>query len=122
MKVIKNNDESVEFDNGLKLSCDHSRDCCEHNYLDFEQLTVGRDFKTMNAAQFVGAITLKDDGFFIKDKMSIPVWVQARSRQNGYYGNGVDLVVTDDKQTLRPRRAGGKSYDELFNGDISEDY
>jgi len=116
MKVIKNDNELVEFDNGLKLSSYHDQDCCEHNYLDFEQMTVGREFKTMNAAQFVDAITIKKDGFFIKDKMTIPAWVQARSCQNGYYGSGVNLVVTDDKQTLIPKKPGADSYEELFNG------
>lgn len=122
MKVITMNDEIVEFDNGLKLSYDHSRDCCEHNYLDFEQMTVGREFPTMTAAEFVDSITLKDDGFFVKDSLTIPVWVQARSDQNGYYSSGVDLVVTDDKQELRPRKPGSPSYEELFTGEQRDDY
>ncbi len=120
MKVIKNSDGEVKFDNGLTLGYEHSQDCCENNYLDFEQMTIGREFKTMSAGQFVDAITIKDDGFFIKDKMTIPAWVQARSEQNGYYSNGVDLVVSDDKQVLRPKKAGSDSYGELFSGSESE--
>lgn len=60
MKVIESNEGLVKFDNGLVISSEHERDCCEHNYLDFEQMTVGREFKTMSAAQFVDAITIKD--------------------------------------------------------------
>lgn len=114
MKVTKS-DEQVEFDNGLKLGYKHCQSCCENNYLDFEQMTVGREFKTMNAAQFVDAITIKEDGFFIKDKMTIPVWVQARSIQSGYYSNGVDLVVQDDKQILTPKSLNSDCH-ELFGG------
>ena len=121
MKVIVSKDDLVEFDNGLKLYSEHSQDCCEHNYLDFEQLHIGREFPNMDATAFVKAIKIKEDGFIVKDSVKVPAWVQARSDQNGYYSSGVDLVVDDGKIVLRPKRSGD-TYGELFDGKQSGEY
>lgn len=118
MKVIVcEPDDHVEFDNGLVLSIDHDQDCCEYNYLDFEQLHVGREFSDMTAGEFVDTITMKEDGFSIKDSQGIPAWVQARSLQNGFYSRGVNLVVSDGNKKLTPTRAGQLDYEETFMGE-----
>ena len=93
MKVIKSEDNIVEFDNGLKVEGDGDEDCCAYNYLDFEQLPVGTELPTMTGKEFVKNITLKEDGFAVKDIEDVPKWVQARSSQNGYYSNMTNLVV-----------------------------
>lgn len=130
MKVIKNIDlnsdnshdrfSQIEFDNGLIIKSCHNQDCCEDNYLDFEQLPVGTELPTMTAKQFAKAIKIKEDGFIIKDINGIPKWVQARSDQNGFYSNGVDLIIKDEFDEIIPKRSGQKDYEELFSG--NEDY
>jgi hypothetical protein len=94
MIVIKSEESLLEFDNGLVVEGDGDVDCCAYNYLDFEQLPVGTELPTMTAKQFAKKITLKDDGFVVKDVDKIPKWVQARSQQNGYYSNMTTLRVT----------------------------
>lgn len=119
MKVIKLEEGELEFDNGLKLYSEHSQDCCEYNYLDFEQLPVGTELPDMKKGQFVDSIEIKDDGFSVKDINGIPKWVQARSDQNGYYSDGVDLVVEDEDGRLVPKRKKDTYY-EMFTGQGSE--
>lgn len=101
MKVIKSDENILEFDNGLTITGDHDKDCCEYNYLDFEQLPVGTELKTMDAKQFAKRISVKDDGFSIKDINNVPKWVQARSIQNGYYGSSVDATIEYNGETIR---------------------
>lgn len=93
MKVIKSEESLLEFDNGLVIIGDGDLDCCAYNYLDFEQLPVGTELPTMTAGELVDAITLKEDGFFVKDSQGTPKWVQARSEQNGYYSSMTTLRV-----------------------------
>lgn len=100
MKVIKSEDNLLEFDNGLVVEGVGDNDCCAVNYLDFEQLPVGTELPTMTAGQFIDKIKLKDDGFIVKDSQKTPKWVQARSEQNGYYSNITTLFVKYKGKTL----------------------
>ncbi len=100
MKVVKSEDNLLEFDNGLVIEGDGEQDCCAYNFLDFEQLPVGTELKTMTAGQFVDSIKLKDDGFIVKDIEGTPKWVQARSDQNGYYSNITALNVKYKGRTI----------------------
>ena len=93
MKVIKSEDNLLEFDNGLSVIGDGDEDCCAYNYLDFEQLPVGTELEDMDLHEFEKAMSLKEDGFSIRDKQGIPKWVQARSVQNGYYSNVTTVVL-----------------------------
>ena len=93
MKVIKSEDNLLEFDNGLKIIGDGDQDCCAVNYLDFEQLPVGTELPAMSVGELTDAINKKDDGFSIKDVHGVPKWVQARSAQNGYYSTMTTLIV-----------------------------
>jgi len=93
MKVIKSEDNLVVFSNGLQLIGDGYEDCCAYNYLDFEQLPVGTELYDMGVEEFCSHITIKEDGFIIKDIEGTPKWIQARSSQNGYYCNLTDLIV-----------------------------
>jgi hypothetical protein len=113
MKVIKSEGNLLEFDNGLVIEGDGDEDCCAVNYLDFEQLPVGTELPTLTATEFVDYITLKDDGFALKDSSETPKWVQARSSQNGYYSNITTLLVKYE----------GKTIDlGSLAGDISEEF
>ena len=116
MKVIESEEGYLKFDNGLILESDHNQSCCEINYLDFEeQLPVGTELPTMTAKEFAKAINIKEDGFSIKDIHGIPKWVQARSEQNGFYSDEVDLIIMDDIDEIRPKRPNQRDGEELFN-------
>lgn len=111
MKVVKSEESELEFDNGLRIVGDGDIDCCAYNYIDFEQFTAGREFPTMTAGQFIDSITLKEDGFSLKDIHFIPVWAQARSQQNGYYSHMTDVYVEYNGQSIKIARLEGE--DEL---------
>ena len=38
MKIVSVTEKAITFSNGKKITWDHSRDCCEYNYADFEQI------------------------------------------------------------------------------------
>lgn len=115
MKVILSEEGTLKFDNGLILESNHRQECCEYNYLDFEQLPVGTELPTMTAKEFAKAIKIKSDGFSIKDIHGIPKWVQARSDQNGFYSNEVDLIIMDRTDRIVPKRPDQRDGEELFN-------
>lgn len=107
MIVVKSEDNLIEFSNGLKIIGDGDEDCCAYNYLDFEQFPVGTEFEDMDMGVFLNAITLKDDGFSIKDKYGVPKWAQARSDQNGYYSNITRLVLEQNEKRIICKALGG---------------
>lgn len=107
MKVLKSEDNLLELDNGLKVIGDGETDCCNYNYLDFEQLPIGTELDDMNIFEFAAAMEVKEDGFSISDKEGIPKWVQARSKQNGYYSYITTLLLEqDDKKVTYGRLEG----------------
>lgn len=108
MKVIESGESYVKFDNGLEVTGDGDQDCCAYNYLDFEQLPVGTELKTMTAKQFIKNIKVKDDGFIVKDIEGTPKWVQARSQQNGYYSNMTTLFVSYKGEEIEVGRLSGE--------------
>ena len=93
MKVIKSEENLLEFDNGLVVIGEGDNDCCAVNYLDFEQLPVGTELPMLTIGEFVDYIALKEDGFAVKDIDAVPKWVQARSNQNGYYSCMTTLIL-----------------------------
>jgi len=111
MKVIKSEDSLLEFDNGLKVIGEGDVDCCARNYLDFEQLPVGTELPTMDLKDFHKTISIKEDGFAVKDIEGTPKWVQARSDQNGYYSNMTTLIL---------EQGGKRIISKWFYGNISE--
>ena len=113
MKVIKSEDDYVEFDNGLVIEGDGDIDCCAINWIDFEQFTVGREFPNMTDKGFIRYAKIKDDGFALKDSQKVPAWAQARSEQNGYYS---------DMSTLYVQYKGGERIEVSRLSGAGEDY
>ena len=95
MKVTVSKENDLKFDNGVELFGWHENFCCEHNYLDFEQLPVGTELPDMTARELHNAIKVKQDGLILKDKDGVPKWVQARSNQNGYYSSTLAFAIKD---------------------------
>jgi hypothetical protein len=100
MKVIVSEESLLKFDNGLVIEGEGDQNCCEHNYLDFEQLPVGTELPDADANEFITQIVLKEDGFVAKDIYGTPKWVQARSIQDGYYSNMTTLKLIYNGRTI----------------------
>lgn len=100
MKVVKSEEDLLEFDNGLKITGQGEHDCCAVNYLDFEQFTIGTEFPDYTLGELVDAMTVKEDGFALTDVNALPKWAQARSEQNGYYSDCTELSVSDGVKTI----------------------
>lgn len=120
MKVIGIKEDVLRFDNGLYIKSFHYQDCCETNYLDFEQFHLGDEFPVAKTlGELVDQMRIKKDGFSLVDAQGIPKWVQARSCQNGYYSNRVGLTIGDGKIELKLQDPKSV-YDEYFEGSEAE--
>lgn len=95
-KVIEVNREFIEFDNGIKLSSEHEKDCCEYHKLTLNDVTI-KDFEDLE-------FDLTNDNFFkrIPDYgielvpiKGYSVKIPGHGYNNGYYGINIDLVLTN---------------------------
>ena len=107
LKVIKLDFTSLEFSNGVILTSEHYRDCCETHYLDLEHLTL-EDFEGLE-------FDLTNDNFFKRVEgygiELIPikghsVKIPGYGSNNGYYSSNLELSLS------------GKNYSKSF--DISD--
>ncbi|MBO9592759.1 MAG: hypothetical protein J7599_07595 [Niabella sp.] len=94
LKVVKVDQESIQFENGIQLFSEHDQDCCEHHYLSFGDITLD-DFEGLE-------FDLSKDDFFSKiDGYGIELMpIQGRSvrvpgygSNNGYYSSNLSLVI-----------------------------
>jgi hypothetical protein len=98
VKVVRVDNESLEFDNGVVLSSDHEKECCEFHYLSLADLTIA-DFEGLE-------FDLTSDDFFeriegygiaLKPLVGFPVRVPGYGCNNGYYSDQLDLILSDGK-------------------------
>lgn len=98
VKVVKIDGDTIEFDNGIRLTSSHESDCCESHELSMKDLTMA-DFEGL---QF----DLSNDNFFrrIPDYGIELVRIHGHSVKipgygynNGYYSDQLDLVLTNGK-------------------------
>lgn len=92
-KIKEINDEMILFDDGSKITYDHERDCCEHNYADFEQIddiAKNTDFDTR--AMIFEAV--EDSGFRFGNENKM-FFVPCYSDQNGYYTAEIDIYYNN---------------------------
>ncbi len=97
LKVVKLEDEQIEFENGVKLFSNHDSDCCENHYLSFKDLTMD-DFEGLE-------FDLTNDNFFKKiDDYGIElipihghsVKVPGYGYNNGYYSTNLQLCISGE--------------------------
>jgi hypothetical protein len=110
VKVVKIDDESLEFDNGVVLTSDHSeylisdnsQFCCESHYLSFADLTIA-DFEGLE-------FDLTSDGFFERIEgygialiplAGFPVRIPGYGHNNGWYSDQLNLVLSDDRGFIK---------------------
>lgn len=88
MKLIKINENSLEFDDGTIIEDNHDQDCCEHVYADWKQLNdtdiMSKDFAEIKIEG------VKDSGFRLNG-----YFVPCYNSQNGYYGSNLELIITN---------------------------
>lgn len=97
MRILEVTDEKILFDNGKAITYYHSKDCCENNYADFEQLeeaALEYDFNDELRFEFVD-----NAGFRFGDER-LMFFVPCYSDQNGYYSTGVEILY-DEEVVLR---------------------
>ena len=87
MKVIKRNDEVIEFDNGVTVTYYHEQDCCENVYADFMALN-DTGFDEDDHAEPIKIEPVKDAGFRING-----YFVPCYNSQNGYYSSNLVIHI-----------------------------
>lgn len=88
MKISAVYHDSIVFDNGDTITFAHTRDCCEDNFADFEQLddlSRTHDYKLPLVFESV-----EGSGFRFGDKQWM-AYVPCYSEQNGYYTRDIDI-------------------------------
>jgi len=97
VKEIRNGD-SIVFDNGYQLSADHSQDCCESHYLDFEHIGIsefeGLEFDISGDSFFN---RIEDYGIELVPLKGYNVKIPGYGSNNGYYSSNLALVLTDEQ-------------------------
>lgn len=89
MKIVFVDDAKILFDNGDEITFDHSRDCCEWNYADFNQLDdVARSTEFNSPIEFEA---IENSGFRFGNRPSKMFFVPCYSCQNGYYSSDIDI-------------------------------
>ena len=91
-KIIEAGENILRFDDGVEIYCDHTQDCCEHNYADFTQLdniARSRDFDTDKLEIEI----LEDQGFRFGNKPFNMHFVPCYSVQNGYYSTNLNIFI-----------------------------
>ena len=98
MKVLKIENDSLIFDNGMVLTSRHDQDCCESHYLDFKDLTMedfdSLEFNLLNE-QFFNRVP--DYGIELIPLLGHPVRIPGYGYNNGYYSADLNLEVSDGK-------------------------
>lgn len=89
MKIIEVTEDYIAFDNGKKITYNHTPDCCESNFADFEHIDdEARQYDYDENLIFEIAI---DYGFKFGDERRM-FFVPCYSVQNGYYSSSVDII------------------------------
>jgi hypothetical protein len=94
-KIIKLEENLIEFDDGTRITASHEADCCEDNYADCEQLDdIARstDFDTANLEFEI----VDGSGFRFGNAPAKMFFVPCYSDQNGYYSDDVDIYLNDE--------------------------
>lgn len=102
VKVVKVEEEAIQFENGMQLYSEHQSDCCEHHYLSFRDLTIS-DFEGLEFDLTNDDFFKKIDGYGIE---LIPVnghsvKVPGYGSNNGYYSTNLSLVLTDKESVTK---------------------
>lgn len=102
LKVIKINQDSIDFSDEVNLTSDHSCDCCESHELYFKDLTLeefnGLEFDLTNDNFFK-----RIDGYGIElvPISGMSVRIAGHGYNNGYYSNQLDLLISQNGKQIK---------------------
>lgn len=97
-KIIKTEENLIEFSDGTRITCDHEQDCCEWNYADCDQLddlARGYDFNT----EKLTFEAVDGSGFRFGDRPERMFFIPCYSEQNGYYSSDIDVYLNGELET-----------------------
>ena len=96
IKVIKIENDELIFNDGTKIYSYHEPDCCEHHYLDLEHLDID-DFEGLEFDLTTDNFFNRIEGYGIELKPinGHSVKIPGYGYNNGYYGSGIDLIISD---------------------------
>lgn len=91
----------LEFNNGVILTSDHDRDCCESHYLSLGDLTLddfdGLEFDLSSDMFFE---RIENYGIALIPLFGHPVSIPGYGSNNGYYDDQLDLVLVDNGRVI----------------------
>lgn len=94
MKIKRIDEECILFDDGSRITYDHTQDCCEYNYADFPQI----DEESIYDIVFDKNLRFESveyAGFRFGSNPTQMVFVPCYSAQNGYYSADIDIYYDD---------------------------
>lgn len=111
MRIKRVYEEGIIFDNGATLESFHDQDCCESHYADFSSI-IGQGWEDKDFPENLSSLIVKSEipdektndygdvwrSFFqIQDKQGNKYTLTIYNSNNGYYGTGVALILTNGK-------------------------
>lgn len=105
MKIVEIGDEFLRFDNGICMTSEHYRDCCEWHWADFSVMkgynlnTVTGQEIDIRDVEFDENIKnniqlIKDEGFNLIAKDGSKYFVPCYADNNGYYNSELTLSIS----------------------------
>ena len=102
VKVVKFNEDTITFENGITLYSNHEQDCCENHYLSLSDLTTddfeGLEFD-LSSEDFFERI--EGYGIALKPINGHPVRIPGYGSNNGYYSSNLDLILANGNEVLK---------------------
>lgn len=92
IKIVRAEQEYLEFSDGSTITSQHDQDCCEYNYADFTAIDdLAREWEFEHPILFEGL----EYGFRFGNENKM-VFVPCYSEQNGYYSDSVNIYFNDE--------------------------
>ena len=99
---INKSENTIFFNNGIKLFSEHEQDCCENHWLSLRDLSLddfeGLKFDLSNDNFFT---RIKDYGIALNPVYGWPVRIPGYGSNNGYYSSDLTLVIADENNTIK---------------------
>ncbi len=102
LKVIRIDEDTLHFDNGITLYSNHDSDCCENHFLSFSDLTIddfeGLEFDLTNPNFFN---RIEDYGIELVPIQGHSVKIPGYGYNNGYYSSNLELIIANGKEIIK---------------------
>lgn len=99
---INKSENTIFFNNGIKLFSEHEQNCCENHWLSLRDLSLddfeGLKFDLSNDNFFT---RIKDYGIALNPVHGWPVRIPGYGSNNGYYSSDLTLIIADENNTIK---------------------